>query len=128
MTIPTNAIPGTLLYRAYAGHYYGGSSVPRINYAEYIVVRLTPKGAWVNRHPSGNIDMRYPDEKEGLTWYPFTCIFVAATKDEALYGLKRRKIRHRMHLHRKLIVVEAILKELGEDIRYTLETEFHFEW
>jgi hypothetical protein len=136
MTIPENAKPGTIVYRANA-HYIDFYNQPRkvsVSYAEYEVTKVTPKGAWVAE--KGNLRMSefskmFIDEdlrqKPDVTWYPFTRRFVSTTKEEALEGLRLRKIRHRMHIRRRLKGVEDILRELGVDFDDPVRTRLELD-
>ena len=128
MTIPTNARLGTIVYRADARYTdYSTDRKVDITYDEYEVTKITPKGAWVMpRYDAGRLRFwafafsSRLDLHPGCDppkWYPFTCRFVSTTKEEALEGLRIRKIRHRMHAQRRLIGVEDILKELGVELK-----------
>lgn len=68
-----------------------GSGTLRIHLREYLVLRETPKGVWINHHGKEKFVLNRSKKR-----------FAHPTKEEALKSFKRRKKSQLLHLEHQL--------------------------
>jgi hypothetical protein len=100
-----------VLYRAETRSYYEDGTV-RVLFCAYRVARYTPCGAWVDLdhfgdHQPDRQRLKFVNLRAGKQW-------ASATRDEALYGLMRRRQRQVRILTAQLASAERELDYLKE--------------
>lgn len=84
---------------------------PRIWYEEFVVVKVTAKGAWVTRRLD-NMSM-FQDTSSVRRWVPIDGKFCSASKQDALSRLRARTRSYVKHARRRLKDAEARAAVLG---------------
>jgi hypothetical protein len=97
-------VEGAVLYRAVAGA--GG-----VHYERFVVVRVTPKGAWVKADPGQA--WRFRSSLEGEKWTGRDGRYCSPNKERALQRLKARARSHARHCRRRLRQANDRLEVLG---------------
>ena len=95
-----------------------------IRVTEYVVVKPTPKGGWIEEHdvyvgekPDRSKGNLRPMLKEGRQWRSASGNFAHPTMEAARYSLGRRTQRHLKILNADVAKVRARMYELGLDAK-----------
>jgi hypothetical protein len=101
-----------------------GSSV---SYLEFVVIKLTPKGAWViskHYHMAHKANLNMPWLKKRWKWTPLNGKKLSRTHKHALKMLKHRTFSYVNHCRRRLEDAEKRAGILGVDTSLALSLRF----